>query len=206
MTAPHGPTDRHLDAISELLNIGVGRAAGMLNQMIGSPIRLEVPSVKILRASELGTELDRDPAEPLSFVRLGFGGALEGTAALVFPPDSAAKLVAVLIGEDPETRAADLDSLRVGTLSEVGNIVINGVMGSLGNILRVRLNYELPTYLEASLDHLFDQPASDPMVVVAHARFTVESLDIQGTILLVFEVRSFDALLAAVDAVSEETA
>ena len=44
------------------------------------------------------------------------------------------------------------------------------------------------------------------MVVVAHARFTVESLDIQGTILLVFEVRSFDALLAAVDAVSEETA
>ena len=33
---------------------------------------------------------------------------------------------------------ADLDSLRSGTLSEVGNIVINGVMGSIGNILHVR--------------------------------------------------------------------
>ena len=207
MTAPHGPTDRHLDAISELLNIGVGRAAGMLNQMVGSPIRLEVPTVKILRASELGAELERGRAEPLSFVRLGFGGALEGTAALVFPPGSAAKLVAALIGEDPEVRTADLDSLRVGTLSEVGNIVINGVMGSIGNILRVRLTYGLPTYLEASLDHLFNQrAAADSMVVVAHTRFTVENLDIQGTILLVFEVLSFDALLAAVDAVSEETA
>ncbi len=204
---------RHLDAISELLNIGVGRAAGMLNQMVGSPIRLEVPSVKILRASQLGAELG--PAGSLSFVRLHFGGALEGTAALVFPPDSGAKLVAALLGEAPRTAEppADLDSLRSGTLSEVGNIVINGVMGSIGNILHLRLTYGLPTYLEASPDHVFDPrgagpgaAAGDPMVVVAHARFTVEDLDIRGTILLVFEVLSFGALLAAVDAVSEETA
>ena len=208
---------RHLDAISELLNIGVGRAAGMLNQMVGSPIRLEVPSVKILRASELGAELgptERGPAEALSFVRLSFAGAMEGTAALVFPSDSAAKLVATVLGETA-TRgtaegAADLDSLRSGTLSEVGNIVINGVMGSIGNILHLRLTYGLPTYLEASPDHLFGPrkagpraAAVDPMVVVAHARFTVEDLDIRGTILLVFEVLSFDTLLAAVDAVSE---
>ena len=111
-------------------------------------------------------------------------------------------------GPTPETVATDLDSLRSGTLSEVGNIVINGVMGSIGNVLHVRLTYGLPTYLEASLEHLFDPESavSDPMVVVAHAHFTVEDLDIRGTILLVFEVRSFDALLAAVDAVSEETA
>ncbi len=223
------PEPRHLDAISELLNIGVGRAAGMLNQMVGSPIRLEVPSVKILRASQLGAELgtgaagarpaearpagarpaEARPAEALSFVRLSFGGAMEGTAALVFPPDSAAKLVAALLGEAEESGgAADLDSLRIGTLSEVGNIVINGVMGSIGNILHLRLTYGLPTYLEASPDHLFDPRTAggDPMVVVAHARFTVEDLDIRGTILLVFEVLSFDALLAAVDAVSEEPA
>lgn len=93
-------------------------------------------------------------------------------------------------------------------MSEVGNIVINGVMGSMGNVLRVRLHYGLPDYLEASLDDLFDSTTAryDPMVVVAHTRFTVEDLDIRGTILLVFEVVSFDTLLAAIEAVSERSA
>ena len=190
---------RHLDALSELMNIGVGRAAGMLNEMIGSPIDLVVPSVKILKISELAAELGQRPDAAYAFVRLPFHGPIQGTAALVFPPDSAAQLVAVLTGEEPGT--PDLDSVRAGTLSEVGNIVINGVMGSLGNILRLPLTYELPTYLEGSPEHLLGHRLShvDPAMLLAHTRFTVRDLEIQGTVILVFEVLSFDALLEAVD-------
>ena len=192
-------SDRHLDALSELMNIGVGRAAGMLGEMIGSSIELIVPSVKVLKMSELATELGHGPEGTFSFVRLPFQGQLDGTAALVFPPDSAAQLVAVLTGEEPGT--PDLDSVRAGTLSEVGNIVINGVMGSVGNILSIPLTYELPSYFEGLPEHLL-QPklvGTDPAMLLAHTRFTVRDLEIQGTILLVFEVRSFDALLSAVD-------
>ena len=190
---------RHLDALSELMNIGVGRAAGMLNEMLGSPIELVVPTVKVLRLSLLADELGQKPEDRFAFVRLPFQGSIQGTAALVFPPDSAAHLVAALTGEEPGT--PDLDSVRAGTLSEVGNIVINGVMGSLGNLLRLPLNYELPTYLEGSPEHLLGHTLSqnDPTMLLAHTRFAVRDLEIQGTIILVFEVRSFDALLEAVD-------
>ncbi len=190
---------RHLDALSELMNIGVGRAAGMLNEMLGSPIELVVPTVKVLRISDLADELGQSPDDSFAFVRLPFQGSIQGTAALVFPPDSAAHLVAALTGEEPGT--PDLDSVRAGTLSEVGNIVINGVMGSLGNLLRLPLTYELPTYLEGSPEHLLGHPLSqpDPTMLLAHTRFAVRDLEIQGTIILVFEVRSFDALLEAVD-------
>lgn len=196
-------TGRHLDALSELMNIGVGRAAGMLNEMIGSSIELVVPSVKVLRINELAAELGHSPEGTFSFIRLPFQGLLHGTAALVFPPDSAAQLVAVLTGEAPGT--PDLDSVRAGTLSEVGNIVINGVMGSVGNILSIPLTYDLPSYFEGLPEHLLQQElvATDPAMLLAHARFTVRDLEIQGTILLVFEVRSFDALLAAVDQLHE---
>ncbi|MEM7349397.1 MAG: chemotaxis protein CheC [Acidobacteriota bacterium] len=193
------PSGRHLDAISELMNIGVGRSAGMLNEMIGSSIELIVPSVKILKISELTVELGGEPGGVYSFIRLPFQGPIHGTAALVFPPDSAAQLVAVLTGEEPGT--ADLDTVRAGTLSEVGNIVINGVMGSFGNILRLPLTYELPFYFEGLPEHLLQHQLAetDPEMLLAHTRFTVRDLEIQGTILLVFEVRSFDALLTAVD-------
>lgn len=200
------PDASQLDALTELMNIGVGRAAAMLNQMIDSPIELNVPVVKILQASELATEIEQPADQLLSFVRLVFRGAIGGTAALLFPTESAANLVAALTGDES---SPDLDSVRAGTLSEVGNIVINGVMGSIGNVLSIPLAYELPTYVEASLAEMFtqdgddgDDPVNDPMVLVAHTRFTVQDLEIQGTILLIFEVLSFDALLAAIDALA----
>lgn len=195
-----------IDALTELMNIGVGRAAGMLNEMVDSPIELHVPSVKILAAGELMGELEQSSEESLSSVRLGFGGPIEGTAMLLFPTDSAAKLVGALTGEEPGT--PDLDALRAGTLSEVGNIVINGVMGSIGNLLDLPLTYELPIYLEASLELLFERAqgqesgATDPAVLVAHTSFTLRDLEVQGTILLIFKVLSFDALLMAIDAMA----
>lgn len=193
------PNAHQLDALTELMNIGVGRAAGMLNEMIDSPIELHVPVVKVLRSSELAMEIGQPSEELLSFVRLVFRGAIRGTAALLFPTDSAANLVAALTGEES---SPDLDSVRAGTLSEVGNIVINGVMGSIGNVLSLPLSYELPTYLETSLAQLFTTSHGDPTVLVAHTRFTVQDLEIQGTILLIFEVLSFDALLGAIDAMA----
>jgi len=198
------PNAQHLDAISELINIGVGRSAGMLNEMIGSPIELVVPSVKILKISELTLELGRSRSATYSFVRLPFQGPIHGTAALVFPPDSAAQLVAVLTGEELGT--PDLDSVRAGTLSEVGNIVINGVMGSLGNILRLPLTYDLPSYFEGNPEHLLRHQLveTDPEMLLAQTRFSVRDLEIHGTLLLVFEVRSFDALLTAVDQVGAQ--
>ena len=196
------PSAFQLDALSELMNIGVGRAAGMLNEMIGSPIELYVPTVQVLCAADLPKILERRPDQVLSFVRLPFRGSIQGTAALVFPTDSAAKLVSVLTGDDLEN--LDLDSLRAGTLSEVGNIVINGVMGSIANILSVVLEYDLPSYLEAPLAHLFGRQSLDPnpAVLVAQTRFTAKDLEIRGTILLVFEVLAFDTLLRAIDVMS----
>lgn len=199
------PTPLQADALSELINIGVGHAAGMLNQMVGSTIRLRVPTVKVLHLSRLANELGSGPDEILSLVRQPFAGFIQGSAALVFPPESAARLVAALTHE--EQGSPVLDSVRSGTLSEVGNIVINGVMGTIANILHIRLSYGLPSCLDDSIAHLFTPPSGqgDPMVVLAHTHFVIEDLDIQGTILLICEVFSFDALLAAIDAVSFQT-
>ena len=134
----------------------------------------------------------------ISSVQLRFDGSFTGTASLVFPPDSAGKLVDILTGE--AFGADDLDEIRVGTLTEVGNIVINGVMGSIANILQERINYSVPTYLEGNVDGLLPQAQSeDATILIAHTRFKVQEHHIEGNIILFFEVGSFDALLTAVN-------
>ena len=190
-------TDEQIDALQELVNIGVGRAASVLNEMVEARIILQIPFIKVLTPLNLKEELEgRFNDDYLAAVRLGFRGSFCGAAELVFPTDSASTLVAVLTGEEPGT--PDLDALKIGTLSEVGNIVINGVMGSIGNVLKQHMDYAVPTYLEDTIENLLTSD-TNVAILLAQARFTIEQLQIIGDIILLFEVSSFDALLEAIN-------
>ncbi|HAG82857.1 MAG TPA: chemotaxis protein CheC [Cyanobacteria bacterium UBA12227] len=191
-----------IDALKELINIGVGQAAGMLNEMIEFPIRLQIPEIRLLSPLELQNELkERMGKDPLSAVQLGFSGSFTGSAQLVFPTESAATLVSVLTGETLES--PDLDSIKISTISEVGNIVVNGVMGSIGNVLNRPLDYAVPTYAEEKIEHLLpiSQSHDDATVLLAQAHFNIEELQVQGDIVLFFDVGSFEVLLEAISAV-----
>ncbi|BAY11108.1 chemotaxis protein CheC [Calothrix sp. NIES-2098] len=192
-------TAEQLDALQELINIGVGRAASLLNEMVDSHIRLEIPFVKVLTAAQAYQELAiRFQDDCLAAVRLGFTGSFYGTAGLIFPTDSASTLVAVLTGEEPGS--SDLDAVKIGTLSEIGNIVINGVMGSIGNVLKQHMNYTLPVYLEDRIENLLtDTNVSQSQILLAQARFTIEQLELIGDIILVFELDTFDALIQVIN-------
>jgi CheY-specific phosphatase CheX len=118
-------TPQQNDMLTELANIGMGHAASTLNNLIGHRVRLQVPSVEIISHAHPALTGDGSVAA----VSMGFRGSFSGNAALMFPAESAAILVAALTGEAPD---ADLsEELRAGTLAEVGNILLNGVMGSI---------------------------------------------------------------------------
>lgn len=192
--------ETHIDALQELINIGVGRAAAMLNQMVDSRIILEIPVVRVLALSELQQDLKKRFNDgSFSAVRLNFAGSFSGKANLVFPTDSASTLVSLLTGEEPGT--PDLDSVKIGTLSEVGNIVINGIMGSISNLLKQHFQYAIPVYLEDSIEHVLslDDTGASTVFLLAQARFAIEKLEIMGDIVLIFEMDSFEVLIDAIN-------
>lgn len=192
--------EAHIDALQELINIGIGRSAAMLNQMVDSRIVLEIPVVRVLTLSKLQQKLrERFNDGFLSAVQLNFTGSFSGKANLVFPTDSASTLVSLLTGEEPGT--PDLDSVKIGTLSEVGNIVINGIMGSISNLLKQHLNYAIPMYLEDSIEKVLslDETSEQTVFLLAQARFAIEKLEIIGDIILIFEMDSFGVLIEAIN-------
>jgi chemotaxis protein CheC len=184
-------TADEIDALKELINIGVGHAAGMLNEMIQFPIELSIPDVELLSPLDLQSELKKR-----------FGIEMLSVVQLLFPTDSAVNLVSILTGEDKAS--PDLDSLKISTLSEVGNMLINGVMGSIGNVLDQPLDYDVPYYAEEEIEELLskEQSLEHGTVLLAPAHFSIEELQIQGDILLFFDAGSFKVLLKAIAAVS----
>ncbi|WP_459934052.1 chemotaxis protein CheC [Fundidesulfovibrio butyratiphilus] len=194
-------SDYQLDIFRELINIGMGKAAGLINQMVDSHVSLELPEVVILGGKdELAQRMGITPDAMLSTVRMGFKGELEGWSGLIFPRSSASWLVSRLIG-DLDDASMDFDSLRIGAIQEVGNIVLNGVMGSIATMLEKSLDYFPPDYFETSVKGLFDiNPDDDGIILVVKTRFLIEQGVAEGDIVVFFQVAAFDKLLAAMNA------
>ena len=200
-----------IDALRELINIGVGRAAGALNDMVGAHVELRVPSVRLVSPTDIKEATTWVNEQELATVRMGFSGEIQGTTELVFPADSASKLVVLLAGEEVGT--PDLDSLRAGALTEVGNILLNAVMGSITNVLERHISYELPTYSEETPEDLVEAVRSqaDAAVLLAQTHFLVgqshsslEQEKIEGEVTLLFGMGSFEFLLKRIHQMHEE--
>ena len=192
------------DVLQELINIGMGKAASMLNRMVDTHIRLQVPELKVFTMADLAEHYNARGHDTFAAVKLAFSGDFSGTSALIFPPDSASKLVSIIIGQ--EELPLDMDSLRIGTLQEVGNILLNGVMGSLGNILGEHIMYSPLDYSEGEFSNLLHGSERDiTAVLLVRTSFELETHSIGGDIIILFQLGTFDSLLAAIDRIAPGT-
>lgn len=191
--------NEQVDALKEIINIGVGRAASTLNELLSSHIVLQVPTVNIFKHKDFVGQLNPDSSEKLAAVHLKFKGSLAGIALIAFPPDMAANLVSIVTEDDFDL--IDFDSVRVATLSEVGNIVLSGVMGSFGNLLKERLEFSLPRYREDEIKNMLLSTEKNPddLIIVMQAHFSTEKHRIEGDIMILFEVVSFSSLQSMID-------
>jgi chemotaxis protein CheC len=187
------------DALTELINIGVGRAAQILSAMVQTKVSLNVPSLRVMRPETAKRALLAMAPLRVSAVRLGYSGRFSGNAVLYFLPESAAALADVLVGEFSDV--PDLDALKMGTITEVGNIMLNGVVGSISNILAERIQFRVPVYEEGIAHELITVNLGDGarVVVVAETALEVAQLRIHGETVLLLETDSFAILLEAID-------
>lgn len=196
-------TDCQLDILRELINIGVGKAGGLINQMVKSHVRLELPEILVLSSDEMAEYIRARGTEVLSTVRMGFRGPFSGWSGLIFPRESASWLVSQLLGGEPDPSDIgdmDFDSLRIGTIQEVGNIVLNGVMGSIVNVLKVNIEYFPPDYFETDLKGLLGaENTNTSMVLMIKTQFLMEKGVAEGEVVIIFHIATFENLLKALD-------
>ncbi len=193
------PNSEHIDILTELINIGIGRGASLLNTMLHRPIQLTVPSVKIINSEDLGSIAGNFKLTKISGVKLPFRKDFNGQAQIVFPTEGIPVLISALLGE--ESNSDNSYSLRMGTLSEIGNIVLNSVIGTISNLLNVQLEYSIPTYFELMYNELFEKNTDDreTVYILAETHFIIESIEVEGDIILIFEMNSFNQLVEHLD-------
>ena len=86
------------DALVEIVNIGVGRAAANLRKMIGDQVLLSVPSIEVVSRQRAARLIGERELAGLVAVRQDFTGPFSGRALLIFPETNSLELVRAVTG------------------------------------------------------------------------------------------------------------
>jgi len=188
-------SELELDALTELVNLGVSRAALSLREMIGQQVILSVPSVALigrLRAIEILSSREMDK---LVAVHQVFEGDITGRALLIFPETKSLELVrAVTDGDLP---LEDIIELEQEALAETGNIILNACLATIANQLQRTLKISLPEILRGDSRALFNlrpPPEAGDVVLFVYINFHVQKRDLQGYIAMLMDMPSLAAL------------
>lgn len=197
-----------LDALKEISNIGMGHAATALSQMIGQTVHLRVPHVTVTAISQVPEHLGG--AEKLMVgITLQILGDARGSVMLLFPQDSAQRLLCSLLGH--QEKALIMDEMNVSALKEVGNILASAYLSALGNLLNKTLIPSVPMLAYdmagAVVDYvLIELSASSDMALMVETDFAGEAgqnLAIKGHFFLLPDPTTLDIFLDAVGGVHE---
>ncbi|MCK4507829.1 MAG: chemotaxis protein CheC [Desulfuromonadales bacterium] len=192
-----------LDALKEISNIGMGHAATALSQMIGQTVRLRVPHVTVTEISQVPEHLGG--AEKLMVgITLQILGDARGSIMLLFPQESAHRLLCSLLGHQGKTLI--MNEMAVSALKEVGNILASAYLSALGSLLNKTLIPSVPLLAYdmagAVIDYvLIELSQSSDLALMVETDFAGEpgqDLAIKGHFFLLPDPATLDIFLNAV--------
>lgn len=185
------------DALTEIVNIGVSRAAASLRRMIGAEVLLSVPSAEVVSRPAAAAMIADREQEPLVAVRQDFAGPFSGRALLILPAANGASLVRAVLGDSVDD--AEALALQDETLTETGNLVLNNCLGTMANMLRESLTLSLPDLDHGGPAALFasgtrPEDAAAGVVLFLYINFSIRNHDIRGYIAMLMDMPSLAML------------
>jgi chemotaxis protein CheC len=183
------------DALTELVNISVSRAAVTLRQMVGEQVHLAVPAIALVSRAQAIELLGAREASKLVAVHQVFDGSIKGRALLIFPEAKSLELVRAVAGG--ELPLEDIIDLEQEALAETGNIILNNCLGTVSNLLQQSLKISLPEVLRGDATELLSlapPPEAPEKVLFLSINFMLKGRDISGYIAMLMDVPSLVVL------------
>lgn len=189
-----------LDALTELVNLGVSRAANSLRVMVGAQVHLSVPTVRLVNRADAIALLAEREVKNLVAVHQVFEGDITGRALLIFPETKSLELVRAITGGDLPLE--DIIELEQEALAETGNILLNSCLATIANMLQRSLKMSLPEVLRGNAATFFSlapPPVAGDVVMFLYINFAVRERDISGYIAMIMDMPSLTALTHLLD-------
>lgn len=182
------------DALSELVNIGMGQAGDSLARLFDTFIQLSIPKLTIVQPAQVADAItSMIGTEPVVAVRQAFSSRIRGEALAIYPVTGCDAL-ADLVGY-PDVSSDEL-------LLEISNVLIGACVGALASQFSLELCFSPPSILKrkATTTELLDtQSVPWQNALLAEVNFRVADRPFCCHLLTFWPDESISVLLHAVD-------
>lgn len=195
--------DLTYDILKEIFNIGVGKAANMLSEIVGKKIILDIPNITILESKEDDEEIYKHfsalPQGALMVSSMKFGEKITGEANLLFPANKMRIFINLCIGQPEYMNEEDLNftDMDFDIIREVGNIILNSIIGEIGNTLDISLKYTIPEVrlFNKSKFEIGLKDKEEFCILLLYISFIIDDVKIEGAVIINLTIDSLNELM-----------
>ena len=188
-----------LDTLKEIGSIGTGNAATSLSALIGMPVRIQQPEVRIMEYNE-AIEWIGGPEPITAGALVGMSGQLSGIMLSVQQMDFVNLVLESMMGKTIQDYM-ELEELERSALIEVGNIMISTFINALSGLAGIEINLTVHAFTVDMQGAILAVPmamyggTSDYLMTIG-GNFVCDSKHVPCHLLLSPDVRSLNFLLA----------
>jgi len=187
-------SELELDLLTEMFNLGVGKAAASLSSMVKQEIKLSVPQIEFLFIKELAEKLGSDTT--ICSVSQTLSGPFSAQSMLLFPEENSLEIVRQMLGTDlPEET---IHELQQEAFSEIGNIVLNACIASFAEVFDGEFKIDLPVFEISKPLYLLNIPNNESEAALfIRIDLTLSSSEITGNMAFLMGSQSLEKLKEA---------
>lgn len=187
-----------LDTLKEIGSIGTGNAATSLSSLIGKPVRIQQPEVRIMEYNE-AIEWIGGPEPITAGVLVGMSGQLSGIMLSVQQLDFVNLVLESMMEETIEDYMA-LGEMERSALTEVGNIMISTFINALSGLADIDIELTVPAFTVDMQGAIMTVPMAEyggqsNYIMTIGGNFICNGKEIPCRLLLSPDIRSLNFLL-----------
>ena len=187
-----------LDTLKEIGSIGTGNAATSLSALIGKPVRIQQPEVRIMEYNE-AIEWIGGPEPITAGVLVGMSGQLSGIMLSVQQLDFVNLVLESMMEKTIQDYLA-LQELERSALTEVGNIMISTFINALSGLAGLDIELTVPAFTVDMQGAIMAVPMAEyggqsNYIMTIGGNFICNGKEIPCRLLLSPDIRSMNFLL-----------
>ena len=187
-----------LDTLKEIGSIGTGNAATSLSSLIGKPVRIKQPEVRIMEYNE-AIEWIGGPEPITAGVLVGMGGQISGIMLSVQQLDFVNLVLESMMGKTIQDYM-ELGEMERSALTEVGNIMISTFINALSGLADINIDLTVPAFTVDMQGAIITVPMAEyggqsNYIMTIGGNFICNGKEIPCRLLLSPDIRSLNFLL-----------
>ncbi len=187
-----------LDTLREIGSIGSGNAATALSDMLGQPIRIKSPEVRIMEYNE-AIEWIGGPEKITAGVMVKLGGQINGIMLSVQQLEFTNLVLKSMLGKTVEDYI-ELGDMEKSVLVEVGNIMISTFINALSSLADINIELTVPAFAVDMQGAILTVPMAEyggqsDYIMTIGGEYLYEGKTVPCKLLLSPDIRSLNTLL-----------